>query len=75
MHETLGLSQVARELGASRKIARKWLAKYRWAYPPRGIPPRWDARIVDFIHAVRGQPHRPLEPAHQDWLTRYQKGL
>lgn len=65
--------QVALELGLSPWQTRKLLTRYRWAARPAGNPPTYDARFIDFIRAVRGQPHRPLEPVHLDWLTRYQE--
>lgn len=41
---------------------------------PRGHPPTYDARVIDVIRALRGLPHRPLEPVHEDWLTAYLSG-
>lgn len=70
----LTLAEVARELGCGRSVASKALRKVRAACPPVGDPPRWDSRVVDLIHALRGEAHRDLKPVHQDWLTRYQKG-
>lgn len=70
----IGLTQVARELGLSPRLTSKALRKVRWACPPQGNPPKWDPRVVDLIHAMRGEPHRPLEPVQSDWLARFQKG-
>lgn len=72
-HDTtwLGLSQVAREMNLTRKQAYKHLHRVRWVFPPEGSPPKWDARVLDLIRAMRGLPHRQLEPVHEDWLTRY----
>lgn len=70
----LGLSQVARELGVTRKRAVKELRRVRWAFPPEGDPPKWDARALDLLNALFHRPHRTLEPAHQDWLSRYLSG-
>lgn len=70
----VGLTQVARELGVTRRAAEKQLRRFRWAYPPEGDPRHWDARVIDLIHALHGRPHRTLEPAHQDWLARYLRG-
>lgn len=72
---TLRLAAIARATGQTRHQAKKDLRKIKWAYPP--IPTQtglvWDARAVDFLHAMRGQPHRTLEPAQLDWLARYLK--
>lgn len=48
----------------------KALHKLRFAYPPdqNGT---YDARVLDLLRAMHGQPHRALEPVHQDWLARY----
>lgn len=69
----LGLKTIAREMGLTKWQARKALRKVAWAYPPEGDPPTYDPRAVDLLQALRGLPHRPLEPVHRDWLTRYQK--
>lgn len=72
--DRIGLTQISRELGVTRKIAAKMLRKVRWVCPPLGKPPKWDPRTVDLIRAMQGKPHRQLEPAHNDWLSRYLKG-
>ena len=71
----LTLAQVSREMGLSRVMARKDLRKIRFAYPPRAIQGNeyWDARALDLLRAMRGKPHRTLEPAHADWLARFLK--
>lgn len=70
----LRLTQIAQELDLRPFEARKALHKVRWVCPAFGSPPRWDPRVVDLIRAMRGLPHSPLEPVHNDWLTRYQEG-
>lgn len=70
----IGLTQIARELDLTPDLARKELRRVRWICPSHGRPPRWDPRVVDLIHALRGEPHRQLEPPHRDWLARYQEG-
>lgn len=70
----LGLSQVAAEMGVGRRTAHKQLRRWKWAFPPVGSPPKWDARVLDLMRAARDEPHRTLESVHSDWLARYQKG-
>lgn len=70
----IGLTQVARELNLSPRLTSKALRRVRWVCPPQGHPPKWDPRVVDLINAMRGEAHRPLEPAETDWLARFQKG-
>lgn len=71
----LTLPQIAGELGISRARAVKVMAKVAWAYPVTTHRGRtlYDARVVDLIRALHGQPHRTLEPAHSDWLASYLK--
>jgi len=70
----LTLAGLARILGVSTYRARKTVARFGYVADPRGNPPTFDPRIVDFIRATRGQPHRELEEVQRDWLTRYQEG-
>lgn len=70
----LGLALLAREMGLGLKPARKQLRKVRHLYPPVGTPPTWDPRCLDLLRALRGQPHRTLEPVELDWLTAYVEG-
>lgn len=75
------LAEIAREMDVTRTVANKDLHKVRWVYPPRWMPGHggrgryrlWDHRVIDLLRAMRGLPHRTLEPAHSDWLARYQK--
>lgn len=59
--------------GLSERGARKLLLKLAWMADPQGTPATYDPRLVDIINAMRGLPHRDLEPAHKDWLARYIK--
>ncbi len=34
----------------------------------------YDQRVIDLLHAVLGQPHRPLDPGEADWLSQYTSG-
>lgn len=67
-------NHVARVLGMSWDKAGKSLARVRALFPPdeHGL---YDARALDLIRAMRGQPHRALEPVHKDWLVRYLKEI
>jgi hypothetical protein len=71
----LTLPQLAREMALTPLMARKDLRKVEWAYPRKVIQGRahWDSRVLDLLRALRGQPHRTLEPAHSDWLAEYLK--
>lgn len=69
----ISYTQIRRETGLSRHRADKLLARFGWLADKKGTPPTYDARILDLINAMRGLPHRSLEPAHRDWLTRYQQ--
>jgi len=31
----------------------------------------YDQRVIDVLHAVLGQPHRPLEGPESDWLAQW----
>lgn len=65
---------MARELGVGRRVAAKELAKVAFCYPPSQEPVRYDVRALDLLRALRGQPHRTLEPAAADWLSRHLEG-
>lgn len=67
-------NHVATVLGLSWRKAGKSLRRVHAVYPPddRGL---YDARVLDLIRAMRGQPHRALEPVEHDWLTRYMKEI
>lgn len=65
------LNHCATVLGITWSQAERALHKVQWAYPP--IKGRYDPRVLDLLRALRGQPHRALEPVHQDWLARYLK--
>lgn len=71
----LTLPQLAREMSLSPLMARKQIRKVEWAYPRMVLQNRahWDARCLDLLRAMRGQPHRTLEPAHSDWLADFLK--
>lgn len=71
----LSLAEVAKELGVSKGVAVRTLTKLRWVLPPVTIggSTRYDARVIDLLHALRGQEHRTLDPVHADWLAVYQK--
>lgn len=34
----------------------------------------FDQQVIDLLHAVLGQPHRPLEGPQADWLAAYTSG-
>lgn len=59
-------------LGISWREAQRDLYRLRWAFRPRPDG-RYDPRVLDLLRALRAQPHRALEPVHQDWLARYLK--
>lgn len=67
------LTEIATELAVSRWEAYKLVRRHRGAAQPHGHPPTYDARFIDYLRAIHGQPHRSLEPVHLDWLTRYQE--
>lgn len=69
----ISFAQIRRETGLTRHSATKLLTRFGWVADKKGTPPTYDARILDLINAMRGLPHRSLEPAHRDWLTRYQQ--
>lgn len=74
MRDRVTLTYFATVLGVTRLKASKDLRRIRWAFPPdrQGL---YDPRAVDLLRAMRGLPHRPIEPAHKDWLARYVEEL
>lgn len=62
----------ARELGLGWRRARKVLRRLEHVFPADEAG-TYDARILDLLRALRGQPHRALEPVETDWLARYLK--
>jgi hypothetical protein len=59
--------------GVSWKRTRKALRRLAHIYPPDELG-TYDARVLDLLRAMRGQPHRALEPVERDWLARYLRG-
>lgn len=70
----LTLRQVARALGVTRWQARKLMARHRGVARPEGSPPTYDARVCDYIRVLHQRDTRALQPADDDWLTRYLEG-
>jgi hypothetical protein len=69
----VSLTQLAKLTGLSKARTRRYVVKFAWIADPVGDPPTFDARLVDVVQAMRGLPHRTLEPAHRDWLATYLK--
>ena len=73
----MGITQIAGELGTTEYTARKAIKRYAYlGFRRRRIGPReqYPAVALDFLKALKGQPHRtPTEPG-QDWLSTYLGG-
>lgn len=67
-------NHVAAVLGLSWRKAGKSLRRVYVVYPPDGSG-LYDARVLDLLRAMRGQPHRELSPVENDWLSRYLKEI
>jgi hypothetical protein len=66
------VNHCATVLGVSWRRTQKALSRLRALYPPDASG-TYDARVLDVCRALRGQPHRALEPVESDWLARYLK--
>ena len=73
----IGIAQIAGELGVSEHTARKAIKRYAYLGFRRrriGRSEQYPAVALDFLKALKGQPHRtPTEPG-QDWLSAYLGG-
>lgn len=71
MPDRITAGEVARILGLGRDRTLKLLARLPGFEPD--AHGRYDPRALDLLRAMRGLPHRALEPVHKDWLARYMK--
>lgn len=72
---TVSRTEVARAIGKTPGQTQDLLQRTglhrRYAHLKVGKPPQYDQRVIDVLHAVLEQPHRPLEGPEADWLSQW----
>lgn len=73
--ETVTLKEVATAIGKTKRQTFRLLGytglRVRYGRLQKGREAQYDKRVIDLLHALLGQPHRPLTGAETDWLSEY----